>query len=291
MSFQPHKEWRFIIYVVPIFTLQAANGFANISIKWRLSVLHKLLILICIANVLIGVALSLMKGYISSFNYPGGDALVFVNSYVKEDRDGGVFIHMDTSSCISGISRFGELHNKSIVSYDKTEDEFDLLSIWNDIDILITEMNFKKMKTVHASSKLTYNPKNWKNIHVSEKFEGISIIPLFNLIQEQRVNSATIPALISQILNEFASGKFTTIQKLLHSIILRSDYLYVYKRLRPDEGLEELVEDSMEFALIEKESTEPFNNPKFDTIDEVNLNDVREEVNEDINIIEDYITS
>ena len=28
--FQPHKEWRFIVYTIPIFTLQAANGVTNI---------------------------------------------------------------------------------------------------------------------------------------------------------------------------------------------------------------------------------------------------------------------
>ena len=46
MSFQPHKEWRFIVYTIPIFTLQAANGVTNICQKWGLSVLNKVLIFI-----------------------------------------------------------------------------------------------------------------------------------------------------------------------------------------------------------------------------------------------------
>ena len=84
MSFQPHKEWRFIVYTIPIFTLQAANGVTNICQKWGLSVLNKVLIFIIGANVIISSLLSLHMGYISSFNYPGGDALQFTNNYILE---------------------------------------------------------------------------------------------------------------------------------------------------------------------------------------------------------------
>ena len=110
MSFQPHKEWRFIVYTIPIFTLQAANGVTNICQKWGLSVLNKVLIFIIGANVIISSLLSLHMGYISSFNYPGGDALQFTNNYILENyKNETVSVHMDVPACMTGITRFGEL--------------------------------------------------------------------------------------------------------------------------------------------------------------------------------------
>ena len=53
--------------------------------KWGLSVLNKVLIFIIGANVIISSLLSLHMGYISSFNYPGGDALQFTNNYILEN--------------------------------------------------------------------------------------------------------------------------------------------------------------------------------------------------------------
>lgn len=276
MSFQPHKEWRFIIYIAPILTLQAANGFANISIRWPTSVFNKLLILICIAFMVIGILLSIVMGYISSFNYPGGDALLFVNNYISSNHDKEFLIHMDIASCMSGINRFGEIHNNSAITYDKTEDEFDLLTIWNDIDILITEVNLNEIDTIHASSKLTYNANNWKIIHSSDKYNGISIVPVIQLIKEQRMNSYTIPALLTQIADEFIHIKFNTIRNLIQSLVIRNNYLYVYERVSPDEGLDELIEelkDHVSYKLKESDNTDP---------KEVDLSDLGEDVNDEI---------
>ncbi|EMG45928.1 putative Dolichyl phosphate-D-mannose protein [Candida maltosa Xu316] len=122
MSFQPHKEWRFIIYTVPIFTLQAGNGLANISMKWSLGFLNKLLVLIIVCLIGVSSVLSLSMGYISSFNYPGGDALEFTNAYIVQHYNNNtpVRIHMDVASCMTGITQFGELQNE-LITYDKTE--------------------------------------------------------------------------------------------------------------------------------------------------------------------------
>lgn len=285
MSFQPHKEWRFIIYVIPILTLLAANGFSNISIKWSTSIFNKLLILICMAFMLIGILLSAIMGYVSSFNYPGGDALLFVNRYMNESKGQNFFVHMDVASCMSGINRFGEIHNNSAIKYDKTEDEFDLLTVWNDIDILITEVNLNEMDTVHASSKLTYNSNNWKTIYVSDTFKGISIIPIIQLVKEQRANSYTIPALLTQIVDELIHIKFSTLRNLIHSMVITTDYLYVYERVSPDEGLDELIEELK--VQIPYRSME---NDNFD-LKEVDLNDLGENINDEINMLEKEFTA
>lgn len=284
MSFQPHKEWRFIIYVIPILTILAANGFSNIFIKWSASIFNKLLILTCIAFMLIGILLSAIMGYVSSFNYPGGDALLFVNKYINENNGQKYLVHMDVASCMSGINRFGEIHNNSVV-YDKTEDEFDLLTVWNDIDILITEVNLNEIDTIHASSKLTYNSNNWKTIHVSDTFRGISIIPIIQLIKEQRSNTSTIPALLTQIIDELIHIKFNTMKDLIHSMLITSDYLYVYERVSPDDGLDELIEEQKD--QIPYRSKENDN----DDLKELDLNDLGQNINDEINILENEFTT
>ena len=224
-------------------------------------------------------------GYISSFNYPGGDALLFVNNYISNNHDKEFLIHMDVASCMSGINKFGEIHNNSAITYDKTEDEFDLLTIWNDIDILIAEVNFNEIDAIHASSKLTYNPNNWKIIHSSDKYKGISVIPIIQLIKEQRMNSYTIPALLTQIADEFIHIKFNTIRNLIQSMVIRSNYLYVYERVSPDEGLDELIEELKDqVSYKSRESDNP-------DLNEVDLNDLREDLNDEINNLEEEFTS
>lgn len=281
MSFQPHKEWRFIIYVVPILTLLAANGFANISVKWRASLFNKLLILIFMAFILVGMILSIVMGYISSFNYPGGDAVQFVNTYLKEKNEQDLLVHMDVASCISGVSKFGEIHNE-LITYDKTEDEFDLLLIWNNIDILVTEVNLNEIDSVHEDSRLTYNANNWRKLHSSETYAGISIIPIVKLFQAQRRNSNTIPALVVQMFDDFVHVKIDTLEELMKSIIVRKDYLYVYERIHPDQGLDDLIkENSGQVNLASGRDSEE--NP---TLKDIDMDDMKKNLNDEINELE-----
>ncbi|CAI5757541.1 unnamed protein product [Candida verbasci] len=148
MSFQPHKEWRFIIYVVPIFTLTAATGLLNIAKKWNESLSNKLLLLIVLGIIGGTSVLSLFMGYVSSFNYPGGEALQFLNSYVNESAN----VHLDVASCMTGITRFGQ--SNELINYNKTESEID----YKDFDYLISskKLEFEKLYTAKLFKQLSF---------------------------------------------------------------------------------------------------------------------------------------
>ncbi|KAI5965013.1 ECM39 [Candida theae] len=209
MSFQPHKEWRFIIYTVPVFTLQAANGLSNISIKWSLGFSNKLLTLIISFLILVSTLLSLYSGYISSFNYPGGEALQYANDYVLENFSGkNVSLHIDVPACMTGVTRFGELHLEE-VRYDKTESEVK----YEDFDLVIT----------------TEPLSDWKLLHTAKIFKSLDPTTIFKLIQTQRANRSTAVVLLKIVAEEFMSGSNETLLNLLRSTIALEDYIHIYQ--------------------------------------------------------------
>lgn len=214
MSFQPHKEWRFIIYTIPIFTLQAANALTELSVKP--SFIKKMLLMFFVVSIVFTSVLSLFKAYASSFNYPGGEALSYVNNYIIENNYTDIKIHADVASCMSGVSKFGELKINNVM-YDKTESEEELLNILEQVKFIITE------------SPYSQDDKSWELIHTSGKYVGVTVYPIIELLQMQAKDSATLKNLILDIINEAKSGEIITINRIMNSVIVREDYLYVYK--------------------------------------------------------------
>ncbi|KAK6894348.1 Dol-P-Man:Man(7)GlcNAc(2)-PP-Dol alpha-1,6-mannosyltransferase [Candida tropicalis] len=252
MSFQPHKEWRFIIYTVPIFTLQAANGVTNIFQKWSLNFANRLLGMIIVATIVVSSILSLQMGYISSFNYPGGDALTFTNNYVLEHyKDTPISIHMDVPACMTGVTRFGELTNSSVAIYDKTEEGFDI----NNYDIVITHNELK----------------GWEQLYTAKAFERISLDIFIQLLNAQKKDNTVVSNIIKTIITELATGELTTLHSIIRSTVVISDYLHVYKNV------------NVNAKIVTEES------PKAVLAEELNPDEIREEVNDQINEIESVI--
>ncbi|XP_064473189.1 probable Dol-P-Man:Man(7)GlcNAc(2)-PP-Dol alpha-1,6-mannosyltransferase [Ornithodoros turicata] len=116
-SFLPHKELRFIIYVFPLLNLAAARACLSV---WnnRLKSSWNVVLTLCICFHLVAnaFATSLLL-YISSYNYPGGQA--FTKLHEIEAGVPVANVHIDVYACQTGVSRFGELspHWK----YNKTE--------------------------------------------------------------------------------------------------------------------------------------------------------------------------
>ncbi|KAG7661199.1 uncharacterized protein J8A68_005284 [[Candida] subhashii] len=258
MSFQPHKEWRFIIYTIPIFTLQAANGLTNIFHKTT-NLMNKLLFLIIMAGILLSTILSIQMGYVSSFNYPGGNALQFTNNYITQNPSNSdtVIIHMDVPACMTGVSRFGEIHNNPNIKYDKTEDQTQLESLWNQFDFIITH-----------DEKL--DPKSWELIYTEPIFKGITIEPIVELLIAQSKDRSIIINLIKNIIDELVKGESNTLINLLRSTILTEDYLNVYKALTPHESTMHITPESTasEPQDIDPESLKKEINQQIDNLEE-----------------------
>ncbi|KAI8070826.1 Alg9-like mannosyltransferase family-domain-containing protein [Gongronella butleri] len=117
-SLLPHKEWRFLIYVVPVLTGVAA---AMMDQLWR-DTHHSGSIRVLVTRIgLFGcLAASFMVAlgmvYISSWNYPGGEALHVLHQ--KHDASASIRVHMDVGTAMTGASRFGQCKDETHASLD-----------------------------------------------------------------------------------------------------------------------------------------------------------------------------
>jgi alpha-1,6-mannosyltransferase len=123
LSFVPHKEWRFVMYCIPLLNAAAAITVA----KWMHTKIRYLLYVAMLA--VLGMQLGML--YISGWNYPGGHALHRFHSHVGP---GPCDVHMDVYSSMTGISRFGQENPNC--TYSKTEHLS--LSDYTRFDYLIT---------------------------------------------------------------------------------------------------------------------------------------------------------
>lgn len=247
MSFQPHKEWRFIIYVVPIFLVQAANGMTQLSVKWSsVGFITRVSYLVMLVTVVLTSFISIMMGYASSYNYPGGDALAFTNSYIESNlANNNVLVHMEVAPCMTGINKFGQLHSENVV-YDKTEDKLALLKIWNDVNIAITA---DKIDPKASGELLVYQPHNWKLLHVSPIFKSFTIRPVVEIVSDDYGSRFAL-----KVLRELLAGKVGILQKFLRSLVVTQDDLYVYLRVKKDKGLEKTIQEVERRVTKEKEN-------------------------------------
>ena len=301
MSFQPHKEWRFIIYVVPVFTLQAATVLTQISSDTRLipnaKLTNKWIMLFFIAISLLAAASSLFVGYISSFTYPGGVALNQVNfDFLPILKKRPIMVHMDVASCMSGINRFGELHN-GLVHYDKTESKVELLKIWNDVSILITETNMAEIDA-ELETEHIYNPSKWLEMGVVRTFGGFDFVPLLSIVYVLTSDVRFFKFFLKYIIwDEANKGKFTTILGMLRSLLRPGDCIYMYGRIGPDEGLEKKLDnelkrlesdENVEGNLGLREEEEILLGLKDHRLTESNPDDIREEIYQEIDEMESH---
>lgn len=145
-SFQPHKEWRFIVYVVPPLLAAAAAGASWIWIHRAKSIVYRFLSLCLIASTLGSFGASFTMLAVSRLNYPGADALKRLHT-IADGTKKTVNVHMDTLTCMTGVTHFlenpppEEFSNATIWHYDKTEDTDRLLdpTFWLQFDFVLAE--------------------------------------------------------------------------------------------------------------------------------------------------------
>ncbi|RDW78073.1 hypothetical protein BP5796_05925 [Coleophoma crateriformis] len=141
-SLQPHKEPRFIIYVVPPLTACAALSASHIWTRRTKNALYGLASLALVGSILVSFAASTGMLLISSLNYPGGEALKSVHKIIESDpsKPAHLNIHMDVLSCMTGVTRFQQIR-PDMITYDKTEEAEELLrpDFWSRFDYVLSE--------------------------------------------------------------------------------------------------------------------------------------------------------
>lgn len=159
-SSQPHKEWRFIIYVIPPFLAVAAAGASWIWTRRAKSFVYRVLSLALVASTLASFMASLGMLAVSRLNYPGAEALNRLHALAGNDT-GVVKVHMDTLACMTGVTRFMERAPPVLSDaqgafwvYDKTEAEEKLLDplFWEGFDYALAERPERVIGSWHVLS-------------------------------------------------------------------------------------------------------------------------------------------
>jgi len=117
-SLQPHKEARFIFYVVPPLTAAAALSASYLFNHRNKSFLASLLSAALVLAVLASFATSTTMLLISSLNYPGGEALTYLRDLVQADSEASAIVpvHADVLACMTGVTLFGTAMSSIIPS-------------------------------------------------------------------------------------------------------------------------------------------------------------------------------
>jgi alpha-1,6-mannosyltransferase len=180
-SLLPHKEWRFIIYVIPGLTAVAAVGASWIWTRRTKSIVYGVISLALVGSVFVSFLASTAILAISSMNYPGGDAISFLHQRIHHDQTGHYQAYFDNLACQTGVTRFLENHdgpqtvrdtlevlnfaNSPTWTYSKTEDTDLLLDplFWSKFDYALAERPEKVIGS-------------WSVIGVIYGFSGVRIL-------------------------------------------------------------------------------------------------------------------
>ncbi|KAI9584906.1 probable Dol-P-Man:Man(7)GlcNAc(2)-PP-Dol alpha-1,6-mannosyltransferase isoform X1 [Glossina fuscipes] len=159
-SIMPHKELRFIIYVLPVFNLTAAATCARFWLNASKSLIHKFLAFCAGGHLLLNILMTLFLLTVSSTNYPGGAALSRLHSLEPEFSN--VTVHIANLAAQSGVSRF--LQMRTNWRYCKNE-----------------YLNYTRVE-LSPFSHLLVEAKNKHNTHLQEDFETLEFVECFHSI-------------------------------------------------------------------------------------------------------------
>jgi hypothetical protein len=149
-----HKEWRFVVYIIPQLTLLSALGATWLWNRRRKAAIYALLSLAVLASIPATALLAAGMLAASSLNYPGGHAVDRVHSL----RPAGT-VHLDVLTCMTGATRFlqeAPLWPKgaarSGIRWDKTENEETLLepAFWEGVEFALVARPEKTIGKYHV---------------------------------------------------------------------------------------------------------------------------------------------
>ncbi|CAI4723374.1 BCN_G0046890.mRNA.1.CDS.1 [Saccharomyces cerevisiae] len=227
LSFQPHKEWRFIIYAVPSIMLLGATGAAHL---WENMKVKKITNVLCLAilplSIMTSFFISMAFLYISRMNYPGGEALTSFNDMIVEKNITNATVHISIPPCMTGVTLFGELNYDVYgINYDKTENTTLLQEMWPSFDFLITHEP--------TASQLPFENKttnHWELVNTTKMLTGFDPTYIKNFVFQERVN---VLSLLKQIIFDKTPTVF--LKELTTNSIVKSDVFFTYKRIKQDE--------------------------------------------------------
>lgn len=106
MSALAHKEWRFVMYVVPLCNALAALG---LEALWK----KRIGIFLSMTLLCMSAAFCALATWISMSNYPGGEALVRFHRHIgnwSQSQSQGQVVHIEPLAAMTGVSLFQSTH-------------------------------------------------------------------------------------------------------------------------------------------------------------------------------------
>lgn len=179
-SMLPHKELRFIFYILPILNMYAAIGLRHLWTRRR-----RMWVVIFIATLALLASLTASVGlaYISAKNYPGAEALNRLHERA-DTVNTTMRVHLDIVPCQTGISRFLEAHSR--VKYYKTENEMDF-------DKYTHRITDKKAAFgLEAKSTEILDGARWQAIDTIYGFKNVAFIKQYPFVQINMIPSLYI---------------------------------------------------------------------------------------------------
>ncbi|CAG8483911.1 3327_t:CDS:2, partial [Acaulospora morrowiae] len=183
-----HKEWRFIVYVVPIFNMCAAMGWVSMRRK-GFKFINRFIIVLLLLSFLASIAIM----FISSINYPGGVALQRIHLIQKEYSSAR--IHLDVYTAMTGASRFGQLRNDW--EYYKNETHSSPADYLHYTHLLTSdpemhEGNFRIIDIVDGYARVqVVNPnhlvRNWLNFDFGRTNRTLDSLLPVKILTEQKI--------------------------------------------------------------------------------------------------------
>jgi Alg9-like mannosyltransferase family len=134
LSLLDHKEWRFVIYVVPLLTTATSISAAYIFLHRKDSRAYRFLNSLLILSIPLTLGISLVMGTISSTNYPGAQALTTLHGTCNASH---ATVFLDVPTRMTGATL--PLCSRGNWTYVKTENAtlLDSPAFWQDIDYAI----------------------------------------------------------------------------------------------------------------------------------------------------------
>jgi len=212
LSLLDHKEWRFIIYIVPLLTIATSISAAYIFHHRKDSRIHRFVNFLLVLSIPMTLASSLVMGFISSTNYPGAKA---VNTLHELCNSSQAVVFLDIPTRMTGATL--PLCTRDNWTYIKTENAtlLDSLGFWQDIDYAIVGSlagnPCKRGKGVEGK-------REWEILHCQEAYAGITWRPADEVLELLR-GSTYVRSVVEDERVRYVIGKAEEVIKIGHGYV------------------------------------------------------------------------
>lgn len=237
-SLQPHKEWRFIVYIIPSLTASAALGASYLWTRRSRSIFartaSRLLVLSTLASFLLSTFVLLPA---SAANYPGAHALnALHSSHARtapphpESEPDGKAVYLGNLACQTGVTRFLQQPADLGWVYDKTEDEEMKSSpeFWAQFDYALVEASADSafLDDDEAQLRAALPGVSWEIVEVVDGFAGIAVVR-----PGVQADGAAERWVLRTVGGDAAVGLYEKVRDTVRKVVLRG--WWVELKMRP----------------------------------------------------------